>query len=230
MSRLVRLYPRAWRERYEAEFLSLIQDRQPTRLQWLDIVRGAIDAWVHPQVRRAGVSAEDDGPNRSAVVFAAVLGGLGFVVSGVSMAGARIGPDGYKDQDFGFIVLIGAMVLTGIAALLAATDSRTQRTSWTMIVGALCMMLPWPVLAVGFYTYVGASLGLGILLIARGRMGGLALISIGLVLSSFNTETEWALAPVPAGIIWIAFAVAVGWSGSKAPTTGPGTAAELPLS
>jgi hypothetical protein len=50
MSRLVRLYPRAWRDRYEDEFLGLITDRPPTLLDRIDIVRGALDAHLHPQL------------------------------------------------------------------------------------------------------------------------------------------------------------------------------------
>ena len=50
MSKLVRLYPRAWRDRYEDEFLSLITDRPPTLVDRIDIVRGALDAHLHPQL------------------------------------------------------------------------------------------------------------------------------------------------------------------------------------
>jgi hypothetical protein len=227
MSRLVRLYPRAWRERYEDEFLRLIEDRPPSRLERFDIVRGAIDAWLHPQVRSAPAARENS--DRTGVVVAAVLGGLAFAAGGVSIATARIGPDGYKDHDLGFVILIGGMVLTGIAAMLAASDSRTRRTSLTMIVAALGTLTPWPFLAVGFFTYVIATFGLGILFIARGRVVGFALLGIGLVLPSFNGETEWALAAVPVGILWIAFAVAAGWSATAARTTGAAATAELPM-
>ncbi len=228
MSRLVRLYPRAWRDRYEDEFLRLIVDRPPSRLERFDIVRGAIDAWLHPQVRRAA-SASREGRDTTAVAVTAVLGGLAFAVSGVSIAVARIGPYGYKDNDLGIPILIGGMVLTGIAALLASTESRTLRTSWTMIVGALGTMLPWPFLAVGFFTYVLATSGLGILLIARGRVVGFALFGIGLLLPSLNAENEWALVAVPVGILWIAFAIAVGWSATTVPTPGAATTAEPPM-
>lgn len=47
--RLVRLYPRAWRDRYEAEFLAVLESRSVTRADRLDIVRGALDAWLHPR-------------------------------------------------------------------------------------------------------------------------------------------------------------------------------------
>ncbi|HXU86678.1 MAG TPA: hypothetical protein VN773_12820 [Verrucomicrobiae bacterium] len=53
MSRLVRLYPGPWRERYEAEFLQLIEDRPPSPMERLDIIRGALDARLHPQVVEA---------------------------------------------------------------------------------------------------------------------------------------------------------------------------------
>jgi hypothetical protein len=53
MSRLVRLYPRPWRDRYEAEFLDLLATTPPTFVDRIDIITGAIDARLHPQVRGA---------------------------------------------------------------------------------------------------------------------------------------------------------------------------------
>lgn len=50
MTALVRLYPRAWRDRYEAEFLGILQARPPSRRDRLDIVRGALDARLHPEI------------------------------------------------------------------------------------------------------------------------------------------------------------------------------------
>lgn len=50
MRQLITLYPRAWRERYGLEILSLIEG-QPTSLglAW-DLMRGAIAAWVRPDI------------------------------------------------------------------------------------------------------------------------------------------------------------------------------------
>lgn len=54
MSRLLGLYPVAWRSRYEAELLDLLEARPPSLPEQLDIVRGALDAHLHPQVIRPG--------------------------------------------------------------------------------------------------------------------------------------------------------------------------------
>jgi hypothetical protein len=43
--RLLRLYPRAWRERYEAEMLALLEQHDVTILTRIDLLRGALDAW-----------------------------------------------------------------------------------------------------------------------------------------------------------------------------------------
>lgn len=49
--RLLALYPRAWRDRYGEEFLELLGDERLTFTQVVNIVSGAIDARVSPEVR-----------------------------------------------------------------------------------------------------------------------------------------------------------------------------------
>jgi hypothetical protein len=51
MSRLVRLYPKAWRDRYQEEFLTLLAERPPTFADFVDTVRGAVDAHLNPQAQ-----------------------------------------------------------------------------------------------------------------------------------------------------------------------------------
>ena len=46
--RLVRLYPGWWRRRYGDEMIALIEDGGPFRGDRVDLVRGALDAWLHP--------------------------------------------------------------------------------------------------------------------------------------------------------------------------------------
>ncbi len=50
MSALLRLYPRAWRERYGDELLALLEDRPASPLDLVDLARGAFDARLHPQL------------------------------------------------------------------------------------------------------------------------------------------------------------------------------------
>jgi hypothetical protein len=54
--RLLLLYPRAWRERYGEEFLALLGEGPLSATEWVDVVRGALDAWLSPEVRRAAPS------------------------------------------------------------------------------------------------------------------------------------------------------------------------------
>jgi hypothetical protein len=50
---LLRLYPRAWRDRYGEEFLTTVGHERLHVQQVIDIVSGAIDAWLSADVRRA---------------------------------------------------------------------------------------------------------------------------------------------------------------------------------
>ena len=61
--RLLRLYPRAWRDRYGDEFLATIGDGALHVQQIIDIVAGAIDAWVSPSVRRQARSGSTVHPS-----------------------------------------------------------------------------------------------------------------------------------------------------------------------
>ena len=46
---LIRLYPQAWRDRYEAEVLDLLDQRPGSVGASIDLIRGAADAHLHPQ-------------------------------------------------------------------------------------------------------------------------------------------------------------------------------------
>ena len=119
MSRLVRLYPAAWRERYGAEFMELLATRQPGIADRIDIVRGALDAHLHPQVRhpdevRSPALAESDGRLARRLGFGTLAGAALWVVAWIL---ALIGPvryddDGaYRDGAAAFPFLLGAVAL-----------------------------------------------------------------------------------------------------------------------
>jgi hypothetical protein len=48
---MVRLYPAAWRERYGKEFAKIIADQRLSLGMIIDVLAGAVDAHLHPQVR-----------------------------------------------------------------------------------------------------------------------------------------------------------------------------------
>lgn len=54
--RLLRLYPRAWRERYGPEFVEMIGPEPLRSKQVIDITMGAIDAWFSSEVRQSAGS------------------------------------------------------------------------------------------------------------------------------------------------------------------------------
>lgn len=51
---LLRLYPRAWRERYEDEMLAVLEEHDVTLATHVDLLRGAVDAWR--QLRRPAMA------------------------------------------------------------------------------------------------------------------------------------------------------------------------------
>jgi hypothetical protein len=55
MKWLVRLYPPAWRHRYEDEFVTLLDGLDITPSIVLDLVRGAADAWLRGPRGRLGI-------------------------------------------------------------------------------------------------------------------------------------------------------------------------------
>ena len=106
--RLLGLYPRAWRERYGAEFLATVEPGPLNIQQVIDIVSGAIDARLSSDVRRAmaasRVAPSAGGPmiekslticdrsqtrytKRDALVGAGVMLGatLAFTITGVAL-------------------------------------------------------------------------------------------------------------------------------------------------
>lgn len=88
--RLVRLYPPAWRARYGEEFAELLASRPPSVRDRLDIVAGALDARLRPQV--ASDTAGADGLPRDRSVGALIVLAGAFLtvwaVLGVSFMGA----------------------------------------------------------------------------------------------------------------------------------------------
>lgn len=68
-SALLRLYPRAWRERYGSEMRELLVAQKPTLRTFADLVAGAIDARWNPQLAPPDRSQTSKGAERMVSVF-----------------------------------------------------------------------------------------------------------------------------------------------------------------
>jgi hypothetical protein len=82
MSRLLALYPRAWQARYGDEFAELLEARPPSLRDRVDIVVGAIDARVNPQVPGADDRERVVAGSRAARLLAVAVGVM-FTIWGV---------------------------------------------------------------------------------------------------------------------------------------------------
>jgi hypothetical protein len=57
LARLVRFYPKRWRERYGEEITDLLETEPPSVRRAVDLLRGLIDAHLHPELVGSGTVA-----------------------------------------------------------------------------------------------------------------------------------------------------------------------------
>ena len=211
MRRLIDLYPRAWRDRYADEFGALLAARPPDLGDRLDIVRGALDARIHPQV---GDSPKPDPVPASLRISAGVasIGGILWILAGAVFVATPIDGDlGYKETTLPILLTVGAALLTGQLAVAVTRHVRRgvsglSVTTAVMVLGAIGLLLPWPILALGFYGLALGTMGFAFLL--TGRVGRPAIL-LGLSAFAsllFNTESATALILVAPGAAWILLA------------------------
>jgi uncharacterized membrane protein YozB (DUF420 family) len=135
MNRLIRLYPRAWRDRYGEEFAALVNEvsggRRRLRLT-LDIARGALDAHLRGRfaMRRNLVGAAVRRGVRDGLLIAGLLA-VFVVATNVVFPG---GPN-ESDADPEYLIQYAA-TLAVLAALLIAIGARGRRRSTEMLGGA----------------------------------------------------------------------------------------------
>jgi hypothetical protein len=166
MSRLVALYPRSWRDRYEEEFLALLAERPPDPLDRLDILRGAIDARLHPQVKGSPAVPETPiarGSWPARAGWLTLTGGILWIVTMIVALNGPIVVDGghtYRDGAAAAPLFFVAIVLLGVGMLAVAlelpTSARAARTAAfaSSMVGLLWALAPWLMLA-GLIAFAG---------------------------------------------------------------------------
>ena len=213
MSRLIALYPRAWRDRYEVEFLALMADRSPTPRDRLDVLRGAIDARLHPQLRRSPSAKPDRGRAIPVAAALAVLAGVLWVATGIAFARSPVDPYvGYKQSDWALLLAASAALLSGLSGLVVTFELPGRHVLASIgaiagIVGGLAMLFPWPVWALGGLAALVGGVGFGIATVPRLGGVGVLLAVASFVALGFNTEDSRALLLVPLGLAWMAVGI-----------------------
>jgi hypothetical protein len=128
---LVGLYPRAWRERYEEEFVAMLEQRPASVSDLVDVAFGVLDTWVRPQVVSEGGRFVI--PKMRSSLLAVLWAWVGFVAAGVGfqkmseyedfVSAARENPVvgiSFETVVVGAIVALAALVVGGAPIVLAA--------------------------------------------------------------------------------------------------------------
>jgi hypothetical protein len=172
MSRLLALYPKAWRDRYGAELRSLLIDRPVTSATRFDLLRGAFDAHRHPELVHPAVAS----PEAAAadVVIArrlGVAGLLGAVAWAVAWALAASGPlvvepngSSYRDgaAAFPFLILACGLLVAGLCGQLVILP-RPARIARAGAVIAIPGAVLWALVPWNLAFAILVILGLGVL-------------------------------------------------------------------
>jgi hypothetical protein len=219
MSRLVVLYPAAWRDRYGTELLALLSERPPNLLDRVDLVRGAMDARLHPELTAIGPGSRASGRAGRHSALLAIPGGLLWIAASVGFYGAPLIPAlGYKDSGSLLLLavlggLLSSLASLGMARVWPGRPAVLVNTAIAGLFGAVLLATPWPWLAAGFYIVLIATMLFGAM-VARGiGWPGLILVICAIVAAGFNTETAQALLLIPLGVAWILFGLRVGLRG-----------------
>lgn len=207
---LVRLYPPAWRRRYGDEMLALLEVGPLRSRIRLDLLRGALDAWLHPPA-----------PSRVPAIAALTGGGLWTVVAAAVVA--QPVPPSWP----GYLAEIVVLALAAAALLLVATLGCALRVgdgggqamragSALTTIGFVAWLAVLAVTAVGqaepatlaaaqTLAMVGATL-VGIVLIRAGDWPVGALVVVG----SVAMLVPWTPAWLVFGGAWTAIGVLLG--------------------
>ena len=162
-------YPTAWRYRYDREFLDLLQER-PMRLRdSVDVIRGAVDAHVHPQ---------HVGPSwRESIPWTNRLPGLLAMAAGLMWSGTflylSVGRNWYAEWG-GLIPMSLILMIISLPGEYMLAHGR--RIGFALALIGLCVVtaniMPWPLtaIAIGLASFLGYA-GMLALAAVRAEMG-----------------------------------------------------------
>lgn len=206
MSRLLHLYPAAWRDRYEAELVDMLRERPVGVTGSVDIVHGAIDAHLHPELTGG---APHTWTHRLPGLIATTAGLIwSWYLIRIFLAA--------PDQEWGSAIGI-AVVLMFLAVpgdYMTAYARRIAITLTAIVVAIiLARMLPWSI-GDGF---LNISAGIGAYL-----MVGAGMLTLAALRAGIGTGFRWLLI---AGGLLVPITIAIPVMGGFGPNDPGGLAA-----
>jgi hypothetical protein len=238
MTRFIALYPRAWRDRYETEFLAILEEQPGGSLDHFDIVRGALDARLHPELAGGWQVRQP----RS--VAALLTGGLAASAGLGWLAWIGLILRDFRGWGNGTPASADLMVLLSVAGALAATSAvlaiAISAGDTILPIGRLGAILA----ALGFFlTAFGAGMSMAIALVGvvvlAWSMAGLAIprwLAIGWIgmaalalaamlafVAGGGKDVGLLGLAVPYGVAWLLVGVSIAIRGPRSTTPMPAT-------
>jgi hypothetical protein len=155
---LIRLYPPAWRRRYGRELAELISSQPASFGMAIDLVAGAVDAWLNPQSSTAAMATDakgtgamvpkmlrlkcaGDGPDVTAAdarkAAGVMIGGTLAMVAALMWAMARYGKNPYLDA----LLLMSWLVAFVVSQRYTYLKGRPGRVQAVLIVGQSAIVI-----------------------------------------------------------------------------------------
>jgi hypothetical protein len=215
-SALLRLYPRSWRDRYEAELLAVLDQRASTIADRVDIARGALDAHLHPRL----VSGEPEPPWTHRIPGVIAFGAGAIWTASVVLLLILAGPSA---DGSGLLVGSAIAMFLSLPGQYMTAHGRRIALGLGLVSGCAVVagLLPWPLLAAPFLAmYLLVLAGMLVLAGIRAGIGApdrwrLLIVAIGLpvvlvapviVGVAPRVVMPWLLAGIllPYGLAWTA--------------------------
>lgn len=141
---LLRLYPLAWRQRYGDEMAALVRNHRWTPSLVVDLIAGAIDAWLNPELIASVADGETLESKEHKTMVAKVLG---LRCAGY---GPKLQP---HEQWLSIAIMLGAtLLLTAVWLWVAATYRDPQVRQYVLafvqvpLLGGLILGMPFSAL------------------------------------------------------------------------------------
>ncbi|MFN8623785.1 MAG: hypothetical protein U0869_23840 [Chloroflexota bacterium] len=228
MTALLRLYPKAWRDRYGDELEQVLAERPLGIMGTLDLIRGALDARLHPALvpATAGGPSVDLPAGRSAArrfplgAFLATLAAGLFLVSGALVLGQQSLPGMIGTELAGVFLAISSFTL-GLAVMATTGRGIIAKLAGLVFIAGIAFVT-WREFWVPAVMSVAA--GSAVLLVGSlverrppRRVGIVAVLLGAAALGAYRSESWEILGIAIAAFALVGVGLALGQGGSARP-------------